>query len=92
MMEVALARFYRNNGGGGQQRRLSREEFMKVLEMGLGFLQFGRISTSLLHRFFEKIDSDRDRWITNKESMTWVEVFLCPVLCFGTDYYLQEDD
>lgn len=60
--EVALNRFVRKDQS--QRRRLGSEEFLVLFRNAYEYLAVDRVSEILLMRFFEKVDRDRDGWVS----------------------------
>jgi Ca2+-binding EF-hand superfamily protein len=55
-------------------------------------LQAHRVSERLLRKFFERIDTNHDGWISFAEYLQWVKYFLAVVVYNFLEFYIEEDD
>ena len=74
------------------RRVINRDQFVQLFRSSFGFLAVSRIQDDLFWGFFNKIDTDRDGWISFEQYMAWLREFLCPELYRGDSYYFELDD
>jgi Ca2+-binding EF-hand superfamily protein len=87
--KLGLSRFGRQHPN---QRCLNRDEFIHVFKSSYSILNMDRVSSRLLMRFFDKIDTNKDGHISFKQYLNWIKKFLAVHSYFGLMYYVEEDD
>lgn len=90
LADLGLSRWSLQHPHG--ERRLQLAHFITLFKNSFACLQAHRVSDRLLTKFFERIDSNKDGWISFAEYLQWVKYFLCVVLYNHLDWYLEEDD
>lgn len=86
---MGLSKFSRQNPN---KRALNRDEFVIVFRESYNLLDSYRISTPLLWRFFDKIDTDHDGHISYLEFSDWIRNFLAALSISSDDFYFESDD
>ena len=90
LADLGLSRWSLQHPHG--ERRFQFGDFLIVFRNSFSVLQSHRVSERLLRKFFVKIDTDNDGWISFAQYLQWVKYFLSVVVYNHLDFYIEEDD
>lgn len=90
LADLGLSRWSLQHPHG--ERKLQVGDFIILFKNTFEVIQGYRVSDRLLRKFFEKIDTNKDGWISFAEYLQWVKYFLCVDTYNFLDFYVEEDD